>query len=132
MKFGTLAEAIGCAEAEQQGPRRRGRGDEMDQANAGEPYDMLRNPKFQELTKQRSAFAWTLSVVMVVVYVGFILLVAFDRGLLATKIGGGTTSLGILLGLAVIVIAFGLTGIYVVRANGRYDAMTRDLAKDLP
>ena len=103
----------------------------MDQVNASEPYDVLRNATFRRLTTERSSFAWTLSTIMIVVYVGFILLVAFDRGLLATKIGGGTTSLGILLGLGVIVIAFALTGVYVYRANGRYDAMARALTEEL-
>ena len=47
------------------------------------------------------------------------------------KIGGGVTSLGILLGLAVIVAAFVLTGIYVYRANSRFDEITRSLQRDL-
>jgi uncharacterized membrane protein (DUF485 family) len=51
--------------------------------------------------------------------------------LLATKIGAGVTSLGILLGLAVIVAAFVLTGIYVRRANSRFDEMTQSLTRDL-
>ncbi len=77
-------------------------------------YDrVLRNPRFQELVRQRTRFAWTLSIVMLVIYFGFILLVAFAKPLLATKIGEGVTSLGILLGLGVIVSAFVLTGIYV-------------------
>src|SRR3712207_6410926 len=92
---------------------------------------VLRNPRFQELVRQRTSFAWSLSIAMLVIYFGFILLVAFAKGLLATKIGGGVTSLGILLGLAVIVSAFVLTGIYVVRANSRFDALTRDLTREI-
>jgi uncharacterized membrane protein (DUF485 family) len=92
---------------------------------------VLRNPRFQELVRQRSSFAWSLSIAMLVIYFGFILLVAFAKGLLATKIGGGVTSLGILLGLAVIIAAFVLTGIYVRRANSRFDEMTQSLTRDL-
>ena len=92
---------------------------------------VLRNPRFQELVRQRAGFAWTLSIIMLVIYFGFILLVAFAKPLLATKIGGGVTSLGILLGLGVIVAAFVLTGIYVQRANSRFDALTRDLTREL-
>jgi len=51
--------------------------------------------------------------------------------LLATKIGGGTASLGLLLGVTVIVLAFILTGIYVQRANGRFDELTAALKRDL-
>ena len=92
---------------------------------------VMRSVRFQELVRQRSGFAWTLSIAMLVIYFGFILLVAFAKPLLATKIGGGVTSLGIVLGLIVIVSAFVLTGIYVQRANSRFDELTRDLQRDI-
>ena len=92
---------------------------------------ILSNPKFQELVRTRSSFAWTLAAVMLAIYLGFIFLVAFAHDLMAAKVGGGVTSVGIVLGLVVIVSAFLLTGIYVQRANGRFDALTRDLQKDI-
>ena len=67
---------------------------------------------------------------MLVIYFGFILLVAFAKPLLAMKIGGGVTSLGILLGLGVIISAFVLTGIYVYRANSYFDQHTRNLTRE--
>ena len=85
------------------------------------------NPAFQQLVRERTRFAWTLSIVMVAVYLAFILLVAFAHDLMATTIGGGPLSLGIVLGIAVIVFAFVLTGIYVARANSRYDDLTRTI-----
>ena len=97
----------------------------------GEHARILSNPKFQELVRTRSGFAWTLSAVMLVIYLGFIFLVAFARDLMAMKIGGGVTSLGIILGLVVIVSAFLLTGLYVRRANSRFDDLTRDLTKEI-
>ena len=87
----------------------------------------LRDPRFLELVNSRSAFAWTLSGIMLAVYLAFIFLVAFFPEVMATKVGGGTTSLGILIGLAVIIFAFALTGLYVARANGRFDELTQDL-----
>jgi uncharacterized membrane protein (DUF485 family) len=99
---------------------------------AASDYDrVLQSPKFQELVRQRTRFAWTLSILMLVIYFGFILLVAFAKPLLATKIGGGVTSLGILLGLGVIISAFVLTGIYVYRANNYFDELTRDLTREI-
>ena len=92
---------------------------------------IMRNPLFRELVDGRSGFGWALSAIMLAVYLGFILLVAFMPDFMATKIGGGTTSLGILIGLAVIIFAFILTGIYVARANGRFDELTRDLREEL-
>jgi len=92
---------------------------------------VLQNPRFLELVRQRASFAWSLSIMMLIIYFGFILLVAFAKPLLAMKIGGGVTSLGILLGLGVIVSAFVLTGIYVQRANRRFDELTRNLTREL-
>ena len=97
----------------------------------GDHQRILGNPKFQELVRTRSGFAWTLAAVMLAIYLGFILLVAFAPGLMATKVGGGTTSLGIVLGLVVIISAFLLTGIYVQRANSRFDDLTRDLTREI-
>ena len=97
----------------------------------GEHERVFSNPKFQELVRTRSGFAWTLSAAMLIIYLGFILLVAFARGLMAMKIGGGVTSPGIVLGLVVIVSAFVLTGIYVQRANSRFDDLTRDLTREI-
>jgi uncharacterized membrane protein (DUF485 family) len=95
-------------------------------------YDrVLQSPRFQELVRQRTHFAWTLTIVMLIIYFGFILLVAFAKPLLAMKIGGGVTSLGILLGLGVIIAAFVLTGIYVYRANSEFDELTRNLTREL-
>ena len=88
---------------------------------------VLANPNFHELVRRRSGFAWILSAVMLGLYCGFILLVAFAKDLMALRIGSGVTSLGIILGLGVIATAFMLTGIYVVRANGRFDELTRRL-----
>jgi uncharacterized membrane protein (DUF485 family) len=73
------------------------------------------------LSAQRSRVAVSLTIAMVVVYFGFIALVAFGRGFLATLITPGL-SWGILLGALVIVGAWALTYIYVRWANTVYDA----------
>ncbi|RAI59113.1 DUF485 domain-containing protein [Roseicella frigidaeris] len=92
---------------------------------------ILDNPKFQELVRSRSRFAWTLAGIMLGIYLAFIFLVAFAHDLMAARIGSGVTSVGIVLGLVVIVAAFLLTGLYVQRANGRFDALTRDLQREI-
>ena len=97
----------------------------------GEYQAILRSPSFQNLVSSRNKFGWTLSILMLVIYLGFILLVAYDKPLLAQKIGGGTISLGIVLGLGVILSAFVLTGVYVVRANGRFDELTEQLKREV-
>ena len=87
------------------------------------------NPDFVELITKRNRFSWTLAIIMLVIYYLFILVVAFDKALLATDVGGGIT-LAFPIGLGVIVSAIVLTGIYVLRANGHYDELTRRIVKD--
>lgn len=88
------------------------------------------NPIFQTLVAERTRFGWILTILMLIVYFGFIGLIAFDKPLLATKIAG-TASLGLFLGVGVIVFAFILTGIYVMRANTRFDTLSAELARSL-
>ena len=91
-----------------------------------------RNPKFAELVQQRNKLARTLTIAMLVIYFGFILLVAFAPGFLGTPLGEGTvTTIGIPLGLLVIVSAFVLTGIYVAKANSSFDRLNEELLREV-
>ncbi len=81
------------------------------------------DPNFKKLVRERSSFGWTLSIVMLVIYYGYIALVAFAPDLIAWKLAGSIT-FGIVLGAAIIVISIVLTGIYVLRANAEYDELT--------
>ena len=60
---------------------------------------------------------------MMVVCFGFILLVAFDKLLLASRLGSGVMTLGMPIGLAVIVFTIVITAIYVRRANSEFDSL---------
>jgi uncharacterized membrane protein (DUF485 family) len=81
------------------------------------------DPNFIKLVRERNSLGWTLTIIMLVIYYGFIALVAFDPSLIAEKVSGSIT-LGIILGLAIIVAAIVLTGIYVMRANSDFDELT--------
>ena len=96
-----------------------------------EETSVLSNANFQALVRERSSFGWTLTIIMLVIYFGFIVLVAFGKGFMGTKIGGGVTSIGMIIGLLVILSAVVLTGIYTFRANSRYDDLAEQLRKDL-
>jgi uncharacterized membrane protein (DUF485 family) len=89
-----------------------------------------RSPAFQELVSRRTSFGWTLSGLVFVLYFGFILLVAFAPKFLGTPIGSGVMTIGIPIGLLVIVSAFVLTGLYVRRANSDYDALVRRIVEE--
>ena len=86
------------------------------------------DPQFQELVRKRSSFAWLLSLLMVIIYFGFVLTVAFHKEWLGQQLfEGGVTTVGIPIGLGVIVSAFVLTGIYVARANTAFDDLTKKI-----
>jgi len=94
-------------------------------------YEKIRsNPKYQQLVSRRSGLGRTLSIAMLVIYFGFILLVGYAPKLLGTPLGGGVTTIGIPIGMVVIVSAFVLTGIYVRRANAEYDALIRQIVEE--
>jgi uncharacterized membrane protein (DUF485 family) len=83
------------------------------------------DPNYQELVRRRSSLGWTLSLIMLIIYFGFILLVAYAPKFLGMPLGAGVMTIGIPIGLFVIVSAFLLTGIYVSKANSKYDPLIR-------
>ena len=89
-----------------------------------------RNPKYQELVRRRKSLALILSVLMLAIYTGFILLVAYAPKFLATPLGASVTTIGIPIGIFVIVSAFILTGIYVAKANSVFDQLTREIVQE--
>ena len=87
------------------------------------------HPRYEELKARRTRFGWWLTILMMIVYYGFILLVAFNKPFLATRIGDGVTTIGMPIGFGVIVFTIVITGIYVRRANSEYDALAEQIAK---
>lgn len=87
------------------------------------------HPKYQELKTKRTRFGWWLTLAMMVVYYGFILLVAFDKEFLSRRLGEGVMTLGIPVGFGVIVFTIVITAIYVRRANSEFDDLSADIAK---
>ncbi|MDC8759915.1 DUF485 domain-containing protein [Janthinobacterium fluminis] len=79
---------------------------------------------YQKLVATRSRFGWTLTWMMMAVYYGFILLIAFNKEFLSTRIGAGVMTWGMPLGLFVIIFTVLVTGFYVRRANSEFDELT--------
>ena len=92
---------------------------------------ILANPKYQELKRKRTSFGWWLTLLMMIVYYGYIALIAWDKPFLAQPLGAGVTSLGIPIGMGVIIFTIIITGIYVRRANGEFDQLTREILEDV-
>jgi uncharacterized membrane protein (DUF485 family) len=89
------------------------------------------NPKYHELVRRRSAFGWRLTLMMLVVYYGYILLVAFNKSFLSRPIGNGVMTWGIPIGLFVILFTVVITGIYVRRANIEFDRLAAEIRKEV-
>ena len=90
---------------------------------------ILDDPNYQQLKAKRSRYGWWLTLAMMVVYYGFILLVAFDKEFLAQRLGSGVMTLGIPVGFGVIVFTIVITTIYVRRANTEFDALSDAVTK---
>ena len=89
------------------------------------------NPKYRVLTSTRNAYGWLMTALVMFIYYGYILLIAFNKEWLGTKLGAGmTTSIGIPMGVGVIVLTIIITNIYVRRANSEFDAMKDELVKE--
>lgn len=88
------------------------------------------NPKFAELVHKRNSLAFSLTIAVLVLYFGFILLVGYAKGFLATPIGSNLMTFGVPIGIGVIVGAFVLTGIYVRKANAEFDTLTAQIVEE--
>lgn len=95
-------------------------------------YKSMRdNPKFQELVSKRGRFAWTLSIIVLSVFYGFVMIVAFFPGLLGEPLATGSMwTVGVLAGLFMFVFFWLLTALYVRRANTEFDGITREIIQD--
>ena len=89
-------------------------------------HPVLQSPEFKALVRSKWTVSIVLTLALFVLYYGYILLIAYDKPFLASKVGVVTT-LGIPVGIGVIVLAWVLTAIYVAWANTRHDDQVRKL-----
>jgi uncharacterized membrane protein (DUF485 family) len=92
-------------------------------------YERVKNnPKFYQLVGKRSRLAWRLSSIILLMYFSFILLIAFAPDILGQPISETSLiTIGIPLGIFIIVSAFVLTGIYVYKANRDFDRINQEI-----
>jgi uncharacterized membrane protein (DUF485 family) len=81
------------------------------------------DPNYQKLVSERRSLGWTLAIITLIMYYGYIAILAFIPSLIAVPLFGSIT-VGIVLGVAIILASILLTGIYVMRANSDYDDLT--------
>ena len=86
----------------------------------------MEDTPLQALARARWRIAIVLTAIMIVVYFGFIALIAFAKPFLARQVVPGLT-LGILFGVLVIVLSWLLTWFYMRWANRHYDPVLEAL-----
>ncbi|MBH0195772.1 MAG: DUF485 domain-containing protein [Nitrospira sp.] len=89
------------------------------------------SPNYQALKAKRTRFSRRLTLVMMIAYYGFILLVAFNKSFLSQKLGAGVMTLGIPIGFGLILFTIVITAYYVNRANREFDALSDAIAKEV-
>ena len=90
------------------------------------------NPKYQELVSKRNSFSLKLGIFVLVMFYSYITIIAFNKELFSTKIAEGyITTIGFPIALAIIVISFITTLIYVRRANTEFEELTNEIRKDV-
>ena len=95
-------------------------------------YERMRtNPKFQELVRRRGRFAWTLATIVLTMFYGYVLTIAFNPTALGRPVAEGSMlTIGVAVELFMFIFFWVLTAFYVRRANNEFDAMTQDLIRD--
>ncbi|MDA3806926.1 MAG: DUF485 domain-containing protein [Thiomicrorhabdus sp.] len=88
-------------------------------------------PEYQQLVKERTSLAWKLSLSILVVYYGYIMLLAFNSEFFTTIVSGEYVSIGFPIGVAIIIFSFLLTGYYVKKANDDFDVLTAKIKKEV-
>jgi uncharacterized membrane protein (DUF485 family) len=92
-------------------------------------YDKIKaDPEFTPLVKRRRRFSLVLTLIMLCVYFSFILTIAYKPEFFGQSLAKDSIiTLGIPVGIGVIIIAFVLTGFYVQRANTEFDTILNRL-----
>jgi uncharacterized membrane protein (DUF485 family) len=86
-------------------------------------------PEYAALTRARKKIMWPLSLATIIIYFALILTIAFAPTKLGEPISNGVTSIGMVLGLGVIVLCLIITGIYVSYANRVLEPLTQAIVK---
>ena len=90
------------------------------------------NPKYKELVSKRNSLALKLGIFVLVMFYSYITIIAFNKELFAAKVWeDGVTTVAFPIALAILVISFLTTLIYVRKANGEFDDLTNEIKKDV-
>ena len=94
-----------------------------------QPETIRQLPEYASLTRARKKIMWPLSLATIAIYFALILTIAFHPSTLGMPIGDGVTSIGMVLGLSVILLCMVITGIYVYYANRVLEPLTKAIVQ---
>ncbi|RXJ90320.1 hypothetical protein CRV01_03945 [Arcobacter sp. CECT 8983] len=89
------------------------------------------NPKYDELVSKKNSLGIKLGIFVLVMFYAYILTIAFNKEILATKIGDGVTTIAFPIALAILIISFLTTLVYVKKANGEFEDLINDIKDDV-
>ncbi len=91
-------------------------------------HEILEDEEFKSLSGQKNTISVILTILELVLYFGFIGLIAFNKPFLAQKLSGeGAATIGIPIAVGTILGSWVLTGIYIFWANSKYDEQVRNI-----
>jgi uncharacterized membrane protein (DUF485 family) len=88
------------------------------------------DPDFKAMVSARTSIVSILTILTLIFYYGFILLMAYGKEFLSRQIAPNIT-IGLPIGVAVIVVSWILTYTYANWANKKYDTMVENLKDKL-
>jgi len=92
---------------------------------------IMQDPRYIDLVKRRARLAWTLSIIVCLMFYGFVLMIAFAPGILTAPIAASSViPVGLPVGVGVILGSCLLTGIYVYEANAKFDPIFEQIVKE--
>jgi len=98
--------------------------------NKTKTHEILQSPAFKKLVKNRWNISLTFTFLMLFVYIGFLMVVAYHKETLKMPVGD-SLNVAIIVGIGIIIFSWLITGVYVYWANNYYDAAVKEIKKDL-
>jgi len=91
-------------------------------------HEILEDEDFKSLSSQKNTISMILTILELVLYFGFISLIAFNKPFLAQKLNpGGATTIGIPIAVGTIILSWVFTAIYIFWANSKYDTLVKKI-----
>jgi uncharacterized membrane protein (DUF485 family) len=89
-------------------------------------HEILEDEDFKSMVSKKNTFSYIMTIAELVLYFGFVGLIAYNKPFLAQKLSeGSATTIGIPIAVMTIVLSWVLTTIYIVWANTSYDDMVK-------